>query len=352
MPGLYANMEVIKINEFGAFGSYKHYRKQFLDKNQKGYEVAQDNRAFWFNFYRDFFIKLITNYFTWENMPPTIDKAYLEKTLCFEGYGAFVEHEDLGLIFTKGTAGGRLDNYDNPTVFRPVNNARSIKFRDYKINWYDDMLDPQKAVIVGNNNFYRGSLDWLLGFCDKLAQIEQTIQLNRNAQIRPYIIITEKEKHLSFRNLFNKLMQQEPVIYLEAQKDDRGNLDAVQLQDRVAVLNTKTDFLLDKLHDEKQRVINQVLTYIGINNNAVDKAERLTSAEATSNNGLINACIEVMLKTRKRDIDRVNKTWDINPPIEVNPSRQIEMYNTEEVKRQLEFDTEAAASAPGNGGDE
>lgn len=322
--------------------SLKSYQKN-LGKINNGFEYARSNRLFWYNFYFDFFIKIATNYFEWVNLPKTIDKLWLEKALNFKGFVGFYYDENFGLIASKGAMGDRLDQYDNATVFKPVNNS-VFKFpQNVAINWYDDILDPRCAVIVGNNNYYSPTFDWIAGFCQKLADIEQAIQLNRNAQLRPYVLITDQGSTFSLKNFFNKILNGDPVIYVNAQKDPNGALSAVQLQDRVSVLDTKTEYLLDKLHDEKQRVINQLLTVLGINNNAVDKAERLVAAEATSNNGLINACIQVSLSSRKEGIERVNRCWGprgMQPLFEkdilVRPSEQIEMFNTEKVIKEID----------------
>lgn len=318
--------------------------KQF-GKNNKGYENAEVNKQWWYQFYLEFFIRLTTSYFTWKNLPDSVDPLFLEKALVMKGYIAFFNNEDVGFVCARGAMGNRLDYYDHPTTFDPVTNASAIRFPRVGINWYRENLDPNKAVIVGNNNTYSSTVGWLRGFCWKLAEIEQTIQLNRNAQIRPFVVLTEKSLSLTMKNVFNKLMQQEPVVWLEAQKNKQGQLDPIQLQDRATVLNTQAPFILDKLHDEKQRVINQVLTGLGINNNAVDKAERLVKAEATANNGLINGCIEVMLKPRQSAVEFINEIWgpdskwavggSYTKNIEVMPSPQISTYNTEMINESL-----------------
>lgn len=315
--------------------SLKDFLKNTLEHNQAGRDYSQANRQFWYRFYVDFFINLLTNYFEWDNLPASIDELWLEKALCFNGFVGFFEHKDCGLMASKGAMGNRLDIYDNPTVFNPVSNSFEITMpRSVPINWYGDTLYKNHAVIIGNNNFYRPALAWIEGFAIKLADIEQTIQLNRNAQMRPYVILTEEPEVFSMKNFMNKVLNGDPVIYVKKKKTSSNSVDPLQLPDMVSVLDTKTEYLLDKLHDEKQRVINQMLTLIGINNNAVDKAERLVSAEATSNNGLINACIEVSLSARQKGIDRVNKCWGTN--ITVRPSSQIAPFNTEKVMEDID----------------
>lgn len=313
--------------------------RKTLRKLEGDYEYQDNKRAFWFNFYQEFFLRLITNYFDWKNLPPSIDKLFLEKNLCTQGFLGFFEHEDFGLVVTRGAMGSGLDIYDNPTEFKPVTNGNKINFKSVGINWFDDMLDRTKAVIIGNNNYRTPSTSWVNGFANQLADIEIAIQLNRNAQNRPFVVMVDDRTVFSLKNMMSKILQGEPIVYVKTQKTPTGELKAIQLNDLVQTLDLKTDFLLDKLHDEKQRVINQFLTLVGINNNAVDKAERLVKAEATANNGLINACIEIQLASRRESVKRINRCWNLE--IEVMPTQQIEMYNTEVVNDTLKFEENA-----------
>lgn len=313
-------------------GIKEFFKTNNLSKIEHGAEYSKSNRIFWFNFYRDFFISIMLAYYQWVNLPDSIDPVFLEKTLIFNGYCGFFETEEFGLIASKGALGQSLDIYNNPTHFTPVNNA-VINFPTIAVNWYMDSLDRDKAVIVRNNAMRKPSIIWLNGFCQKLADIEMTIQLNRNAQVMPYLIIADDNNLFSMKNVFNKIMNFEPVIYLKEQKNKTAEMEYRQLKDRIFTLDTKSEYLLDKLHDERQRVIGQILTLIGINNIAVDKAERLITSEANGNNGLINACIEVNLSTRQKDCERLNKCFDLD--IQVMPSERVEAGNSWRIMQAL-----------------
>lgn len=316
--------------------SLKKYGKN-ISKVNGNFEYTENNKQIWFNFYYDYFLNLICNMYEWENLPNTIDPIFLEKNLNIEGFLGFILDDDLGYFVQRGTLGNKLDIYDQPESFYIVNNNNWLfKKRKYYINHYYNEVDfnkTKKCVLINNNFFRESTTNWIIVFCSKLADIEQSIQLNRNAQNMPFVFLTNDDNRLTMKQLYNRMMEQEPVIYLKEQKNKDGIVENLQISDRVKVLNTNTPFLLDKLHDEKQRVINQFLTFIGINNNAVDKAERLVSAEATANNGLINASIEMRLKARKKSCELINKIYDLN--IKVDLSNQIEKFNTEQIYEDL-----------------
>lgn len=91
--------------------------------------------------------------------------------------------------------------------------------------------------------------------------------------------------------------------------------------------------MLDKLHDEKLRVMNQLLTFIGINNNPSDKKERLVVSEAISNNGVISANIEVGWKSRRKFVELINKCYGLE--ISVKPAETIQQFNLDKVALDL-----------------
>lgn len=322
--------------------SLRRYGKN-ISKVNGNFEVSESNKNMWYQFYYTYFLNLICNMYEWKGLPETIDPIFLEKNLNLHGYLCFFLDKNLGYFVQKGVVSDRLDIYDLPEYFNVVNNSLWNMFLNkkiYLIHYYNqfDSERATKGVLINNDMFRNPTELFLMTFCQKLAEIEQMIQLNRNAQNMPFVMITDENNRLTFKQMFNKVMEQEPVIYLKEQKNKQGVADPIQLNQRVQVLNTNTPFLLDKLHDEKQRVINQFLTFIGINNNAVDKAERLVSAEATANNGLINASIEMRLKSRKKSVELINRVFGLN--IEVDLSTRISEFNTEKINQELEYPME------------
>lgn len=313
-----------------------------VSKVDKGVEWAETYKAAFYNFYFAYFSELYTNYWQWFNLPGSIPEMWIEKQLFYKGYFAVFDSysaggEDIGLVASKGTMGADLDIYDNPTIFYPINATTDFKFNSIPINWYLDILDPKKAVIIQNDNFRQPAVHKLQLWCEELADIHLTIQISRNAQRTPYVIATNDEQVHSMKNIMNQVIGGNPFILFKEKKNSAGNLDAIQLSDRLQLLNLNVPFVLDKLHDEKQRIINQILTWVGINNNAVDKAERLVSAEATSNNGLINASQAIHLNARQEGVRRINQCWGpkgsglLKEEIKVAPNPRIAAFNTEQL---------------------
>lgn len=325
--------------------SYKNY-KRHLGKIELNKETVERNRLAFFEFYFNYFYNIVVNYFTWEGLPNDIDELFIEKKLIENGHVSFFHDDMFGFIAQGGTRGERLNHYDQPLAYQPVNASSMNYFKQMEIAYTENDFrvisdlhekNPdtikKPCIVIPNNNFYEPYLGYLELFCEKLADIELTIQLNRNAQITPYFIFVDNNSVLSMKNIFNKIANFEPVVYLNKQKDQDGQDSFKQLSDYIQVFRTDAPFLLDKLHDEKLRVMNQLLTFIGINNNPSDKKERLVVSEAISNNGVISANIEVGWKSRRKAVDLINKCYGLE--ISVKPAETIQQYNLDRVALDL-----------------
>ena len=99
------------------------------------------------------------------------------------------------------------------------------------------------------------------------------------------------------KNVMMKYDGNEPFIF--------GNKD-FNIGNRLNAIDTKTPYIIDKLELHKHNIWDEFLTFIGINNANTDKKERLITAEAESNNDLINYYLNCFYKTRKKACDEIN----------------------------------------------
>ena len=93
--------------------------------------------------------------------------------------------------------------------------------------------------------------------------------------------------------------------------DTKLNLDGI------TALDLKTKFLGQELMDYKHSVEAELLTFLGINNPAVDKKERLITDEANSNNQLIQSFAEMQLEARRRACDEINAMFGLEISVEL-----------------------------------
>lgn len=316
--------------------NYKHYIKNLkngglLDKVDRGYISSTDNKSSWYIFYYNWFVLLITSMFEWENLPDSIDPIYLEKMLNLNGYVGFLLDENFGFIVQNGTLSNQLDIYENPTRFTITNpNYHKLARFEYNVNNYGDLLNTENVTIINNDFFQNSTFYYADKFAVELADLEQTIRLVRNTYRCPYVFLTSEDNKLAMKNFYQKIQDGEQVIYLKSLKDKAG-IGETSLLDKVQVLNLANTNananVLEDLYNEKKRIINTYLNYIGLTYNDNGKKERLITDEVNSQDGITASSLESRLKARRKSVDLINQCYGLD--IEVNISKNIQIHNLE-----------------------
>ena len=103
-------------------------------------------------------------------------------------------------------------------------------------------------------------------------------------------------------NLYNNYDGNQPVITVDKNLMDSNELKAI---------NTESPFVADKLMDYKKEIMNEALTYLGINNIMLEKKERLVQDEANSNNELINLNLQKFLAPRQLAAKQFNEKFGL-----------------------------------------
>ena len=245
------------------------------------------------------FLNLALNRFTWNNLPEGITSRKIEEMLIKNGRVMFFK--DNGVFITLPAFGtGMYDIYNEPIYYNVVGNN------------FNKTLDRDKGVIIRNNATATNDHDDLLLFAERINDVEQTMDINLNSQKTPYVILCDEKERLTFKNILNQVQKFKYAIF--GSKGLKIN--------NIDVLQTKADFLLDKLQDTKNSYMNELLTFLGINNSNTDKKERLLVDEVNSNNDFILVNIDHMYDERKRAVEEINKKFNLNITVE---KREIEL---------------------------
>ena len=245
------------------------------------------------------FLNLALNRFTWNNLPEGMTSRKIEEMLIKNGRVMFFK--DNGVLITLPAFGvGMYDIYNEPIYYNVVGNN------------FNKTIDRDKGVIIRNNATATNDHDDLLLFAERINDVEQTMDINLNSQKTPYVILCDEKERLTFKNILNQVQKFKYAIF--GSKGLKIN--------NIDVLQTKADFLLDKLQDTKNAYMNELLTFLGINNSNTDKNERLLVDEVNSNNDFILVNIDHMFEERKRAVEEINKKFNLNITVE---KREIEL---------------------------
>lgn len=246
------------------------------------------------------FINLAINRFKWENLPNGIDSRILEGFLINYGMVAFFNDEKYGNMILPCFYTNELNVYYEPT---------KVNIFGHK---YNKIKDIDEVVIIRNNATADNDIDDLQTFATRINEIELTIDININAQKTPYVILCDEKERLTFKNIINDVRKFKYAIF--GTKNLKIN--------NVDVLNTSAPYLVDKLQQQKRELFNELLSFLGINTNAVEKKERVLVDEVNANNEFILVNLEHMYEERRRAVEAINEKFGTN--IKVS-KREVEL---------------------------
>ena len=255
--------------------------------------LAENLNTYTFNDYYQRLQLLARSVFEWDNLPNGIEERFIERVLYSEGKAVFYEDKNMGLVVAKVNESGPLNHYDNPTWVRPY--ATGFQLDQEAID-YDD------CVIIRNNDMMLPTNDTIMLYAMRLTEIQRSMDVNVIAQKTPILIQCSDKQLTTLKRIYEQYTGNEPVIFGDEMLDLTG----------INCINTNAPFVADKLCDLKDRIWNEAMTFLGLNNANTQKKERLITDEANANNQLIMASANVMLKNRELACEMINKQFNCN----------------------------------------
>lgn len=302
-------------------------QSNFLPSNQNTIfkNTAKMNNATFYD-YINRFKKIATSVFEWVNLPESCDERWLELCLFYFGKASFLYDNNLGFINTQAIPGSELNIYGLPTLINcwsfSYNTTRRLYtgLKNYK---RDEEKEDDECILIMNNYDMIPTMDTIQLFAYRLYEVERTIDINLKTQKTPYILAGDKNSIMTLKNIFQKYDGNEPVMFVDKQFfANEGN--------SIACIKTDAPYLIDDLTTYKKSIWNEALTFLGINNIIEEKAERLITDEANSNNELINLNLESYMLTRKKACEQINKKFGLDVDVRVRSDLQnvIKNYNS------------------------
>ena len=201
-------------------------------------------------------------------------------------------------------------------------------------------LFPNKPLVVGENTTICSATPIVAGHCEslftkiyplcqKLACADSAQNTNILLQKIPFVFSCDSDTIEKMKDIFTKLTQNEPVLYLET--DD---IKAIQS------LNVNAPYVADKLENYKNSVEGEILTILGIDNMGYEKPERLLTDEATSNNNIIEMNSNGIFDRLQNFCEETNTLFGSNISVE-KTSGNVEGKNDEDTEKTEEPEKES-----------
>lgn len=265
-----------------------------------------------YELWRHKFYSIALAAFEWDNLPELIDPRYLEIVLLYYGMGGFFDmsgRRNLGMYaFAQATPLGNPNMYLNPNkvqLIPPNGRNQWVRYAYYHVRTLlgGDYVIEEPDSIVCFDNIRRIPL---VRFIDqqamRIARIDRIIDINMGAQATPWILETIEERAKDAVNLAKQLSGFEPLIIKYKTKD------AVETK----VLNLEAPYVADRLIADRNKLINDTLTLLGVDNSNTEKRERATVGETESNDEFIMLMRASRIECRRRFCEQVNKRWGLD----------------------------------------
>lgn len=240
---------------------------------------------------------LYVNRYKWSGLPKEILPMYIEQTLFWNGLGVFIKDELAGYAFMKVALSGMPDIYNIP--------EDRIA---YSANGYIEEYGKNNSCILWDNYSTMPFYNKAIMYADSMANCWKTKNINMYAQRTPIALCSSDNEKMSFEIIGENYDNYLPVIKIN---------DSLNMKDMKA-LNMGAPYIVDKCEQELRDLWAQVATLLGIENNPVEKGERLVTGETAGNNGIIEANRNVGLTLRRRCAKAINILWGLDVKVDFN----------------------------------
>lgn len=277
-------------------------------KNKKVWQSAEMNNL-QYRLYYEMLEQMSCSVYRWEGLPPEIDQRFLELTLFNRGLSVFF-HDDAeydAYFATMGAPSGTINMYQNPT-----------QYIAYGSNGFHRYLKASDCVPIWNNYLRRPDINAMRIYARRLADIDRTIDVNLAEQKMPMFVTCPESQRLTVQNLMKQYMGNEPIII-----GADGMFDPSQMQ----YLHSGAPFIVDKLLAAKFTIWAEIMTYLGIDNQNIQKAERVQTAEVQANSGQIEANRLIRLNCRRMACKEINRKYGLSVWCDFNKDISTENFN-------------------------
>lgn len=180
--------------------------------------------------------------------------------------------------------------YDYPTHCTLIN-KRGVKFIPSTLQEVD-----KDVILIWSNKARKSIYELLDVLFDRIALIECVIRINLNAHKVPFLLPIAPEDKEAMNKIWELIRDDSEEIFLTSEQFDK-----------IKILTTGTNYILDKLYSLKDQVECEIREMLGFTSLPVmEKKEHLITSEVESNNDFVEF-MHLSIKDMLEDwIDRFN----------------------------------------------
>lgn len=240
---------------------------------------------------------LYLNAFEFQGLPDTVNERFLFETLYWDGKCLFFNDAEMGYLALPCAGEGGLNVYWEYTKYRAISNQYNKTY-----NYPDD------CVLIRGNQLCYPPLFMLESWAARIADAERTIDVYAKTMKRPWLLTGEYDDKLTMKVLTDEIESNELVI--------AGSKRLSNELTRAYPNSTDGPGLL-ALWRHKHELLDECLTWMGINNANTEKRERLISQEVESNNQLIQLNKDTVLDWLKFACEEIGERFGITVTVDL-----------------------------------
>lgn len=228
------------------------------------------------------------------------DKDYIREALLLKGLFT-VTRDDNGII---------LPLKCGATGINVFNRATTIIVANPVIGSFEREIGTDCEIVYlqqKQGSRFRNLIPIITLFSQKMANCDAAIDINLFNSRLPFIFqAATPQVAESFKAMFDEISEGNPAVFVD---ESMGNLLQNEQGSNVIVFKGKENFIADLVQTEKQQILNEFLTTIGINTANTSKRERQIVDEVNANNLEIEANLKLWKQNVEDGVERVNKMF-------------------------------------------
>ena len=241
---------------------------------------AEGRRQSIIDVYEKDFRALFHNSVIVENLPNDLPKRYLLRTLLNKGGIAYDKQTGLYLPFVYSG----IDAYGEPTAYKLIG-----------MNGLTLWRKVDEVVILRANDVMFPTMNYIDVQIDKLVEFDMTILQNLDA-VKTMTIMEVKDRDTLLT--LGNVAETRQIGATLAVVNSSANLG-----ETLNASSTGAQYLVDKLLQDREKVLNETYQHLGISTSNTDKAERVQSIEVTASQGKAIEHISTLIDTFNHDAE-------------------------------------------------
>jgi len=285
----------------------KHYNKVNCKKGY-GWTLTEMLNSMTYAFHYQNLYEIMLNRIKWINLPKGCDSRYLEETLLHNGQSVIFQDKVIKNLFfnTRVIQQGPPDIYQN-----------MVKFASQAVNGWFVQLNKDRGVVVYDTQSRLPSINVISLFANRLTELDRTRDVNLQNQKTPFIITGPEQKQKEMLKFFNNVQSNQPAIF---------GMPALSDID-IKVFPTAVPYLGNELAYNKQLIMNEFLTFVGVDNPGIEKQERMTREEVDRNQNQVMMRRLNYLTPRRDAAKKLNEKFGLNVEVVWNTDNFTDNYN-------------------------